>query len=125
MHPALPIMLPAFPNMQPGTPSMQPGPLPSIQPALLPHSRLLRHLQASRDDNLSRDDLRNARKVVAKETWMYDEDPLLSIEMWVELHQDCVLYYQPQELYECLFPGCERPASQGPVGGTHVIHLLF
>jgi len=49
---------------------------------------------------------------------MLDEDPLVSIEKWVDLHSDCILYYQRQEVLRCTAPGCRNPATQGPVGGT-------
>jgi len=50
---------------------------------------------------------------------MLDEDPLISLDLWVDAHQACVLYYQRQELILCHADGCEHPASQGPVGGKH------
>ena len=59
---------------------------------------------------------------------MLDDDPLVSIEKWVDLHSDCVLYYQRQEVLLCTAPGCRNAATQGPVGGTvhytntHMIH---
>eukprot|EP00854_Cymbomonas_tetramitiformis_P003443 gene3443-4326_t len=56
--------------------------------------------EATRGDCLSKHDLWNARTFVAKETWMLDDDPLVSIEKWVDLNSDCVLYYQRQELSE-------------------------